>query len=289
MSNGSDAALPALPTLVLSRIFALREALVQDCDFLGEVLTAELLQDWSHQLATMLGASHTVVFQTCRNLIDAPLTLELLRSTAWRLAANREVLQAGRAVPVWRQQLHAEWVVLQFMEYRPVTHKFKQSRQYGGDWMLTFLTGSPAGLRQKHWLSATQCAAIGRTAGFSKSFGKRPWQDMAQLSGLRVFCWLVPPDPDRREQSVRLQSFACTGTLKKHNTRLLNLRFRLTAECPERWTHPCHRCPVGYKTCEAATHANDYVQRNCVICGNTTAWFDPAVPEICVNCQRKGE
>lgn len=289
MSSGADAELPPLPAVVLSRIFALRETIVQDCDYLGEVLTAESLQAWSQQLGAMLGTSQQVVFQSCRSLVNTALTLDLLRKLAWRLAANREVLQAGRAVPPWRRQLQPEWVVLQFMECQPAVHKFKDSKQYGGDWELAILTGTPAGARQKHWLSARQCSAIGRTAGFSKSFGKRPWQDMAQLSGLRVFCWLVPPDPDRREQSVRLQSFACTGTLRKHNIQLLNLRFRITAECPQGWIHPCHRCPIGYKTCAAGTHANDYIQKNCVICNDSAAWFDPDRPTVCVNCQRKGE
>lgn len=277
--------LPPIPVMSVSKIFALRDKIVENCDILGDTLTLEMIQDWSWQLARSLGASQGVVFQSCRNLLNKLLTYEGLRQVAWRLAANQIRLQAGETVPYWQKQPKAEWVVLQFMEGATKTHGFNERKQFGWDWQLVILTGLPAGQRQTYWLSTKQCASIGRIAGFTKSYGHRPWQHVTQLSGLRVACWITPPE--RQEQNLKLQTFDCTGSLRKHNLDLLNFRFRLSAECPNRWTHPCHQCHLGYDQCHAATHAKTYIQRNCVLCETPNAWFNPDKLDKCLACRAK--
>ena len=284
MSTDS-AELPPMPVVSISRIITLRDKIVETCDFLGDMLTLDLLQDWCQQLSQLLGASSAVVFQSCRTMLDKTLTYEALRQVAWRLAANQQRLLTGETVPPWQRQIRAEWVTLQFMEGSTKTHGSNDRKQFGWDWKLVMLTGAPAGQQQTYWLSTKQCASIGQIVGFTRSYGKRPWQHTTQLSGLRVACWVTAPV--RQDQNLKLQSFDCPASLRKHNLDLLNFRFRLSDPCPNNWTHPCHQCHIGYDKCSAATHAVTYVQRNCVLCETHKAWFDPNKPDKCLACLAK--
>lgn len=69
---------------------------------------------------------------------------------------------------------------------------------------------------------------------------------------------------------------------------------KLRAEaCPRDYTHPCHKCPVGYgvdphkHACPRATHYYSYVLRTCARC-KQESFFDPGarVP-FCLSCQAR--
>lgn len=205
------------------------------------------------------------------------------RGFAWLLAGNLSSLYAGRAVAPWRAPGVQEWVPMQITSVAQApSHKGESQYQFN----FRVLAGTPSGLLFQKRFSGAWLARLSRFVGFTKRNGPRPYRSPYQYANLRWF-GLLDPTLSRGDQPNFFE-VRCAGSAEEHNTRVLGWRNRRGSfVCPRNFTHDCHQCPIGYLSCKAGTHREDYLWRACHGCSEM-AWFDPEVStEVCIDCWRK--
>jgi hypothetical protein len=271
-----------LPSFNVTSIITLRDKLM-DRVFYPRYATTPLDADLGELVIELMhnlpgGIKQDTLFETARQLVGVPLTPEVCLEVAWLLAGNLPALRAGRVVTPWRSQPEDEWVPLQITAARPHRNKYNQ---IGLLFEFLVLAGRPSSLRIIRFWSRQAAQAIGRKLGFTPTWGKYPMTEGEQLVGLRLLGLI---DAERSQQAPKFGEIGCPPSALQYNRDLLKLRFHYEP-CPEGWTHPCHRCAVGYEECQAATHRKTYTQGFCDGCGEAEAYFDPdRDTKLCVLC-----
>lgn len=235
------------------------------------------------------------VSESLRGLAGVAATRQTLHDTAHRLAGNLPRLRRHRPVPAWVVQPFKEWVPVQLMAVRRRATKFKP----GADLTWKILAGTSAPLLVRQWRSVNHLRYLARWLGFTRQprprIGSRPskypYAVPEQLVTLRAYALIDPALCKAGEPGFEKVKFP--PSVEAWNKEQLKYRFRVDKGYGCRHGQPaslpCHNCPVGYLTCRAGTHANDYESRHCPGCGNEEAPFDPDWPAgaLCVNCERK--
>lgn len=273
-----------IPTFNVTAINALRDRLIERV-FIprmnespqGEHLTY-LVQDLCATLPP--GILRDAVYETARQLLDVELTPAVYQRFAWRLAGNLPTLRAGRPVLPWTVQIENEWVPVQIIK----ADLDKNRRDELGHTMyMRILAGTPTGMVTSRFFTRRFAFALARRLGFSKRNGHFPYTDPSQLVNLRLTAEI---DAAKSTTEPRFSQMLGTPAVIDANRELLRLRLHLDP-CPNGWRHPCHNCVVGYLTCPAATHRQDYVKAMCHSC-STEAYFDPdSTSGKCVACERR--
>lgn len=220
--------------------------------------------------------------ETTRQLLGQRLDEAAWKDFCWRLAGNITTLKQGRPVEPWRAPGLREWVPLQILRIDP-SRSFNNDQQFD----LTFraLAGTPAAMQLKKVFSSRWLGTLSGFLGFSNRYGDRPYISPYQLASLRFFA-LFDPELVKFDQPNFFE-VRCGGQCEEHNRKILGLRYRLQGEvCPQNFLHTCHQCAVGYLTCPAGTHKDDYFSAVCQQC-KQNAWFDPgSSKDMCIDCWR---
>lgn len=227
--------------------------------------------------------SRDVLVESVRYLAGTVLTeVEAIR-LAWRLAGNLPRLRQGLPVHPWIVQQQDEWVPLQIL--RCVSTKNPRG-QIGYDFTFRILAGTPAPLKITQFWSRRVAKYVARQIGFSAPWGTYPYRFARDMVGLRL---LGHVEAQLSRTVPVFRDIAGTNSLIQWNRRqVLKLRLRVGQSCPERFTHACARCPIGYRQCPAGTHAETYEIGRCSRCNNDDALFDPedTLPD-CVSCNTR--
>lgn len=286
--NDHDKPLPPLPTFDMARIHALRRRIVDEAGFayLEDSLESDSFQAFVDAVAALLPASvaRPVVFDSCRSVLGRPLTRRRLETLAWRLAGNVSRMQRDIPIYPWSQQDADEWVPVHVVsgEYT-TTRRGDLACEYG----FRVLAGTSAPLLFKQTLTRKHCNVLASRLGFSRSRkrGKLPFRDSYQLVNLKL-CVLVEMELSKNRPGF--YHMAVPPVFQSQNIQLLKKRYRVGWECPRDYHHPCHKCVVGYKDCEAATHRDTHILKNCYHCLREDARFDPErSTEMCIACYIK--
>lgn len=233
-----------------------------------------------------------VTFDSLVHLAGLTLSEDLFHDTAWRLAGNRRRLRNYTAVLPWNRQVEDEHVPVQITGVR---RAFAGDGKPGADMDFKILAGSPAAMCITKFWTRRYCHFLAKGFGFSKPWGKYPFEDVFQFYGLRltvlIDCKLSRTEPVFEhilEDKGKLQPQA----LYDYNRELLRLRSRPQGyfHCPRNYQPSvrCHHCSAGVDQCIAAVHARTYVKQHCKNCGVQDAYFDPeSVRVVCVDCYHK--
>lgn len=234
-----------------------------------------------------------VIEDSLRSSVGKKATPEIVDEMAWRMAGNYQRLKQRRAVPPWHVQKIAEWVPTQIVSCR---REQNNKGTLGATFGFKALAGTSCTRTIPSWWSLKFARFYAPEFGFgTQARGDReirfPYMSPEQLVGTRAYVQ-VTPELSNREPGFKI--FGIPPVMKKWNTALVKKRFRATTDfrCALKLPvdYPCHRCPAGFSTCEAATHRKDWVKKKCPVCERPDAWFDPGVAgdvAICVDCAMK--
>jgi hypothetical protein len=226
--------------------------------------------------------SEAVLFESLRLLAGHTADRPLLFRTAWRLAGNLERLQQGFPSLPWVSQPVDEWVPLQVLTVTPGRNR---RGDFGGRVKGVILAGTACPLKPENFWSYPLAKAVARKVGFSRARGRFPFSDILQFVGLRFCVKLLSA---KSQGEPRFFDIACPGSMVKWNRQnVLTLRLRVGVACPRGYTHPCHRCAVGYRECPAGTHRLNYERGHCPQCNQIDAVFDADLGSCCIECTHK--
>lgn len=217
------------------------------------------------------------------------MTDETRRNFAWRIAGNLASLRAGlplRALPVLRKP---EWHPVQVLKTTPAKNR---AGVIGDVFTLRIIAGTHCPITIVKFWRYSAVSVLSQSVGFTPRWGKMPYSSPGQLVGLRLFVLLDPANT--RDGRPGFRHIAASSSMVVANRRVLKLRFRVGACCPQGYDGAkfvdCHRCGLGYRNtgdgaCIAATHPRIYESRLCTRCGKTAAIFDVDVSAVtCLAC-----
>jgi hypothetical protein len=285
---------PAVPikyNYVIEDVMALRDALASalKVGFLNERPAGER---WDRLVDVVLevlpeGVTRPVLEDSLRHLAGRPLTEEVIRAEAWRVAGNVPRMRHRRAVPPWHVQRIPEWVPLQITACRRV-------RDYRGRLAAAFsarvLAGTPAGLMVLKTWTLKLCRFYATDFGFGRpgtpTADRFPYQAPEQLVNFRLFGLISPV---LSEDGPVFDSIGFLAPQRAWNKALIKMRQRVVVEqCPAGFPPDlaCHKCPVGYQRCTMATHRETWVRGRCPKCNDDNAVFDPELKlPHCIDCE----
>jgi hypothetical protein len=262
-----------------------RDKLVIDVfnHYQGHLIVGERLDQLTAALHRTLpgGIARDTVFESIRYLAGQQLgSAEGLR-LAWRLAGNLDRLREGQAVLPWANQARDEWVPLQFLRSLPSRNNYDVR---GITYTLRVLAGTSCPMRVTVFWKKQIVRMAASKVGFSQPWGKYPFHRSSELVGLRMMGLVVAA---RSQSQPAVYNFDCPDSMVQWNREhVLYQRFRAKGHpCPQNWSHPCHRCVVGYDQCPAGTHYRTFERGTCDACGHADQMFDPELNSVhCINC-----
>lgn len=231
----------------------------------------------------------TTVYDSISHLLGTTLTKKSAWLEAARLSANLERIRAHRPVGANAWQSESSWCMFQIMGVRPIVQARRNdspgSFKRGAVLTIVYLGGLAVGLESKRFWSDGMVRYAGRLAGFTPSWGPRPFEKAEQLFNLRGYGYVDPAisAENPKFKHVRFTSGCCNWNLK-----ILKLRDRYTSRCPhnQKKSLSCHNCHVGSDLCPAATHRTTYRIADCQNC-HKPSFVDPSTASgTCVSCWR---
>lgn len=256
-------------------------------EFVGMVLTGDTYLYFVKSIHDLLpkGVDWDTLDDSLIHLTGQELTDVTLSDEAWRLAGNLHMLKAGVPVKPWTHQRTPEWMPTQIIGCKWMRDRFENP---GMLYRFRILAGSACPLQVFQFWSLKKIYYVASCLGFSKPWDKYAFADPAEFVGLRCLQYLDIQAGEKPVFSRVANLSELKNSLFNYNKRLLMARARIDFECPKKFIHECFRCPIGYLTCELATHREDYKVRFCPRCQQDT-WFDPGRPnvKICVSCLKR--
>lgn len=278
---------PKIPTFNVTAINALRDRLMERVFVprIHESPQGEQFNYLVNDLCATLpeGIPRDAIFETARQVLDVELTPAVCLRLAWRIAGNLPTLKAGLPILPWTSQVNDEWVPAQIVKVSPAVKMRNNRAERGHEMFIRVQAGTPCCQVTSRFLTRRFSFALARRLGFTKRTGRFPYTDPMQLVNLRFIGEILA---EKSATKIWLGRIHMTTSIIDSNRELLRLRLHLDP-CPNGWTHPCHNCVVGYLTCPAGTHREDFQMAFCRHCG-LDAFFDPETStEICVACARR--
>lgn len=227
------------------------------------------------------------VVDSVRHLAGKPFTQAVLEDTCWRLAGNVPRLRERKAVTPWHVQRMPEWVPAQVVSCK--TARGSKDR-VGGYFGFRILGGTPCPSIAFKWWSFKFCRFVATDFGFSKPSRSRilsaPYVAPEQFVSLRLNLLI---DPELCGEEPGFHQIEFSSEHRAWNSKVIKCRFRTDPdfECKMEETPddlPCHKCPLGFKSCFAGAHREDWVEQHCAGCDQKT-WFDPETSkDRCIDC-----
>jgi hypothetical protein len=231
-----------------------------------------------------------VLTDSVRNLAGTPLTDDIVRATAWRLAGNVDYLKNRSVVPPWSRQSFRESVPAQILQ---LTKAMTGRGKHGYQVALSVLGGTPCPATILQFWSNTFCNYLAKVVfGFAK-WSPRPG------SGLHYNVYSHPLELVTLRCRVIIDPQHCRGGqpgfekiqpgFSEWNRQQMRRRVRDTPEyiCPagHPMDVPCFTCARGWMSCRAACHKFDYELRSCPQCKQPSVPFDPWLGgKVCLRC-----
>jgi len=250
--------------------------------FIGDELVGETFDEFVDALHEKLPGARArqPIEESCLCLLGETLTAEALRTLCWRLVGNSKRLKGGFPVLPWDGQVAKEWVPVQVLASR-----FTATRRgkHGAVLDLKVLAGQSCPETTTVFWTTAYCHTFVSRMGFTRSYGKYPFEDIRQLVNFRFLIEVIPDIPELKFSRIHVPA-----TLKEWNKKLIRRRARETFKCPKKFplSHPCHLCHVGQDQCSVATHAQTFEKRQCDEC-ERNQFFDPAYPLMCIACRQR--
>lgn len=218
-----------------------------------------------------------IIISSVQDIAGKTLTESLIKSTAWRLAANFNTLKEGKAVRLWTQQKISEWVPMQIIRSQSVTYKHQPAFAFS----ICILAGTAASLIISKVWSSKLCFIMSNEFGFTKPWGNYPFSNGLEFVSMRFLGQL---EPALSTDKPYFDKVKCSSATKKWNRGLMMLRQREGFSCPENYKIPCHLCWRGYRSCPAACRPTDLTNKYCNTC-KQDSWFDEEIEEnVCLQC-----
>ena len=263
-----------------------------------------LLARWSGRDVGLNPAAHEEFMRQVRRLLGFRVCEEALRNTCifvlgipidagrlifwcWHVAANRELLKAGREVPPGCSLWGKLWAPVEIVHAKP-GQSFKGTAGY----ILTFrvIDGPLCPVHFERWFPNKFLWIIAKMLGLN-TWRDRPGKfkgDSLQLVGMRLAVNLIPRDAHTREPTDSITFERVKGeAFHDCNRRLVRERQR---PCPAGHYWACHNCSLGRDTCPAGQRGSlpracrpvTLEQRGCLQCKADT-WHDAGT---CMKCRR---
>lgn len=222
--------------------------------------------------------SRDAVFESVRLYAGIQLSRKTAFEIAWRMAGNVDKLIEGVPVLPWARQMTNEVIPVRVEYIRPE----KRKDAWGYLLFCRALAGSPCPLVFSKYFSKASCHALSQEIGFSKPWGLYAFTTPMYLVNLMFFAHL---EAERSRETPFFHEISCNTGLKNENKAKIEVRCR-ARPCPNRYTHPCAQCPIGYDRCPAGIYPRTLVKRHCTRC-QQDAFFEPDDDDsrICVNCR----
>lgn len=242
------------------------------------------------------GVPYEALRESMSHLAGQVLNDTNVKELCWRLAGNQRLLKANQTVYPWAIQPEPEWVPVQVMRAQP-GHQYGKGaeKSKSGAYLRFRVLGGrccPAEI-DKFW-SLRMASYLRTELGFSRwnkfkvsnTAGKKqynlPYYNITELYHLRMMV-LIEPELCRPGEPG-FKQVKGSGSMQTWNRAIFKLRHRIGFSCPFGFTHECHRCLKGVKSCPAACHEADYVAQDCGRCKQKRAFDLSRSAEICVNC-----
>lgn len=272
------------PSFSLPKIFDLRDRLTTRVFYprFGQTVEGPVVDELVNALLAELPDGIVVdpLYETVRQLVPVVLTDKVTRPWAWRIAGNIPLLKSRHPVMPWTRQLTDEWVPLQILHVLPTRAR---SGKVGYHVTFRVLAGTSCPLAIEKFWSRGVMQALTKRVGFTWNDGPRPFLDPTEFSQLRIVGRI---EAARSTEKPFFHQVCCPDSFQEYNKRILDHRHKVKYPCPKGWRHPCHQCAIGYDQCVAGTHYHTYVLKECLLCANPQASFEPN-QDHCVQCTRK--
>ena len=247
-------------------------------------------EEFMRQVRRLLGfhVRDEALRNTCGPLLGVPIEPGRLIFWCWHVAANREVLKAGREVPCKCLLWGKLWAPVEIVHAKP-----GQSIKGVFGIILTFrvIDGPMCSVHFERWFPRKFLWILARELGLT-TWRDRPGRftgEPAQLVGMRLTVNLMPRDPHATEPSDRIMFERFKGeAFRNYNRRLVRERQK---PCPAGYRWACHKCTLGRDFCPAGESGSlaracrpvSLVQRGCLQCRQDT-WHDAGT---CMECRRR--
>jgi hypothetical protein len=233
------------------------------------------------------GVTYDNLYDSLRHLAGEKLTEPVLRDMAWRLAGNIPRLKRDGLHGSWTSQPFAEWVPSQITGMARIPGR---KPMYSLKFQVLAGLCCPAVIMQR-W-SGGFCRVLANVLGFNRrppareGIWLRQFKHPTELVTLRLMLLIEPKHCGRLPGFERISA---SPALMAWNREQLKYRDRREKGygCPKKQPLdlPCYQCPVGFASCRAGTHENNYSVGLCPNCGGQYQMFDPKLPaHMCVDC-----
>jgi len=275
-----------VPRTPISAVLSLRNRLNGRFK-LFEDKTADRLH-MQHLLDTICSASSAVqrcaVQETIRTLADAVLTSDLLQMLSAKIAGNVTELAAGKTVPI-RAALAKSVIIPTILYISTATAVRNRFDEIVTQLRVDSITGDTAGQVFNWDITRGVARVLASRIGFSGITHNYPFVAPEQLSGLYVYVNLTGSDYSN-DPAIK-DVLEMDNIIQYNRKHVLKLRCRSGEQCPNKFTHPCHKCAMGRDRCPAATHLQTYVFATCNCCRVERSIVDPATNNgLCLDCDR---
>lgn len=225
---------------------------------------------------------HDPVFESLRYLSGKKLTDTESLAAAWRIAGNVPRLRRGLPAPPWAVQTEKEWVPLEVISGKPFRNQWNR---IGSFFEFRVLAGTPCPMKISAFWSAELCRMVSRRLGFSSPWHHYPFKSPMEFVRLRCVV-LIDPGLSRLKPAFKDFHEEPPASIIIWNRKVLKIRKRIRP-CPRQWTHPCHKCAIGYENCIGGVHRLNYKRRTCLSCGKEAYFDDDLSTDRCLSCQHR--
>lgn len=247
-------------------------------------LTPAQVKDVTARVEAALGLPPGAARTSLAGLVGCRPGRPELERLGWRLAAGAAAMAVGGEVRPVATVDAWQWCPFQ------VTRVLRRSDRGKSEFVvrIRYLAGTVAAEAVDLRWSSARVRMLAWEFGFARGSddrrGRRALDAPEQLVLLRAYGLL----PAKAQEFVPVEVKAFR--LAAWNRAVLAKRYREGGfQCPagRPRAFPCHRCPVGYVSCPAATHRETYVTGDCPQCGAAGVAVDPEPPSACAGCRRK--
>lgn len=260
---------------------ALNEILetVESGRLIGEAVEA-LVPSITPEYAKRLDVSSVVIEQSLYNLLGHKSagfpSLTDCRKANWILAANVEVMKAGKPAVSFDKVHWAEWVPM------VLTHIRKDVNftlgEMGHWYSFKAIGGTPATEQFDRFIMNRGGWWFAHTTMFGLS--KKSYRDLPgpiAYVGMQTWAYLDPAC-----KFAPFERTEVTGSFKKHNRDLLSDRAK---DCEHDKPYSCMKCPIAREDCARSVHSGTYISRHCASC-HGQGWFadNDEKETVCLDC-----
>ena len=230
------------------------------------------------------GCKYDVIYKSIISFVGHNMTIDQLKQWCWTLAGNVKLLRQGKSPYPAKIPSDPVSVVIQFTASKKLT---SQTGEVGVKYRAKILVGPGCSTDiEFKWSErlVRYFASHPKGLGFSPPSKKgRVYQHSSTLVGMRCVVDLF----NGSDGKLHVTKPRCTGSLRKYNQNLTEMRWRSNFNCPFNYSHPCHNCYRGQESCPASCKPKDLESKYCYLC-KQNSMFDPAwLTLVCMKCSSK--